>query len=114
VVNGLVDQFPSDGFPFLPSGSPEGLREKRVVAGIGNRDAGSLDDKIEKGLCLGVTEAGRRLRPSFSEKHKKLVKILRGNVINGRVAKKGIKVSEQIPLTLPGLLLSTGLLMFFQ
>ncbi len=75
---------------------------------------GSLDEKVEKELQPGVAEAGRHFRPSFGEKHNKLVKILRGNIITGRVAKKGIMVSEQIPLTLPGLLLSTGLLMFFQ
>jgi hypothetical protein len=75
---------------------------------------GPFDHKVKEGLQLGVTETGSRSGSPFGEKKEKLIEVLRGYVLYGRVAKQGFQVSKQITVASPGFVSHAVFLMVFE
>jgi hypothetical protein len=75
---------------------------------------GSFRDEVEKRVQLSVSQPSGCLGPSFREKKWELIKVVRGYLIEGGVAKEGLQVSEQMAVALLSPLLRGVLLVVYE
>jgi hypothetical protein len=55
---------------------------------------GSFDDEVEEGLDLSVAKACCRFGPPLGQKEEKLIKVLRGDLIEGSVTQQRLQASQ--------------------